>query len=159
MPEYHLNQAPLVVLDTSVLFSYIHNAKRQFAIRDAIKSGDLTAVLCDFTLGELTEVALRFHDRATVDGFVTEICKNALTILDPPARFTLLSDANDSIFFNLAIESKANYLVTYDKAHILPIRETVHQQHAELTRLSPNLKIFQPIEMARELAVLRVRGN
>ncbi len=147
---------PIVVLDTSVLFSYVHNPSRRYAVLDAVHDGDLTAVACSSTLAELRDVSLRFFEADRLDSFLKHFLPAVTLVPEPQVRFNLYDDPKDSIFFNLAIETGASYLVSFDKGHILAVNNPHHPQHDELRKLSRGLRVFHPIEMARELGTLRI---
>jgi putative PIN family toxin of toxin-antitoxin system len=143
---------PVVVFDTSVLFSYVFKPGRPYSVLEALRAGRLIAVTCGSMIAELREVSLRHVQSAQVDAFINEFLRLAKLFPDPPNHFVHQTDPKDSVFFDLAIEARADYLVTYDEAHVLAVREVAHAQHESLVRLAPDLKIVKPFELARALA-------
>ena len=134
--------APLVVIDTSVLFSYALHPNRNYAIWESVLSGEIVALACDATLTELRDVACRHISFDAVDAFVHDFLKVARVVPNPSTLFVLRDDHDDSVFFNLAIENQAHYLISYDKAHVIAVRESGHPQHQEIGRLAPDLRVL-----------------
>jgi putative PIN family toxin of toxin-antitoxin system len=145
-------RTPLVVFDTSVLFSYVFKPGRPYFLLASLRSGRLIAVSCGSILSELRDVSLRHVQVAQLEGFTSEFLRLAEVLPDPAKHFVHQTDPKDSVFFDLAIETRADYLVTYDEAHILAVGDPANAQHAALMQLAPNLKIEKPFELARALA-------
>jgi putative PIN family toxin of toxin-antitoxin system len=68
-----------------------------------------------------------------------------------PNRFSLPAHPKDDHLFNLAIEAQAQFLVTWE-TRLLAVQGS-RRPEAEASRgLAPNLKILNPIDLAREIA-------
>jgi putative PIN family toxin of toxin-antitoxin system len=159
---------PGAVFDTSVLLSVAGRPETIYASWKAVLEGKLRAFTSDSAIAELKDVLgrpnLREHygsslDPANVDRFIGGYRSIATVIHTVPERFIVRADPKDSPFLNLAIESGADFLVTYDETHILSIRDPNHPQHNELLALSPGLKLVKPSELARQLNELSQTGG
>ncbi|MBC7785536.1 MAG: PIN domain-containing protein [Burkholderiales bacterium] len=151
-----MGQRP-VVLDTSVLLSYLLNPGKAYAVREAIQppAGMLLAVTCESVIAELRDVGLRYADVESVDAFLREYRIIAKCFPDPPSRFIHATDPKDSQFFDLAIEANAEAIISFDEKHILSLRDPMHPQHHELFSIVPNLRLAHPKEMALDLGRMR----
>ena len=149
-----------VVFDTSVLLSVAGRPGTVYSTWKAVIDGKIHAFTSETALAELKDVLsrpkIREHygvslDPLNVIRFIAAYRSIATVSVVVPARFKLNADPKDSQFLNLAIEVQANILVTFDEAHILPLRDSSHPQYEELKLLAPNLKLLKPSELAREL--------
>src|SRR5262249_40218156 len=145
-------------IDTDVLVSTAGHPDKRFALWEAVRGGRVIAVTSDNAIAEFEAVAARPIVRealplleASLASFLKEYRSLARLIPEPPSRFVLEVDPKDSLFFNLAIESRADVLTTFNVRHILPVREPGHAQHDELQRLASQLRLLHPKELAREL--------
>ena len=146
-----------VVFDTSVLVSFAGRPSATFATLESLRAGEIAAFTSDLAIAELREVLsrpeLRSHygaalDPLNIERFILQIRSLATVIADPPRHFIVQADPKDSLFVNLAIESKADFLVTFDMAHLLRLRNAAHPQYQELKRLAPQLAVVKPAELA-----------
>jgi len=116
-----------VVLDTSVLVSAILSKGRQAApalILDSWYQGKFTLIMAPQLLEELVVVLLRRKiPENDIENLVTAISSIAFHI---PGAYesTKLDDIDpkDNMFLAAAYEAKADYLVSVDKKHILPLK-------------------------------------
>jgi putative PIN family toxin of toxin-antitoxin system len=75
---------------------------------------------------------------------------------DVPHAFSLSSHTKDDHLFNLAIESKAEYLVTFEN-RILSLQDGQTAAAKRLHELAPGLHIVDPPTLVRELKTRRTR--
>lgn len=153
-----------VVFDTSVLVSFAGRPTSRFATWESLLSGEISAFTSELGIVELRDVLnrseLRKHygaalDPLNIERFISRFRSLAKVISEPPQHFILRTDPKDSLFVNLAIETRAGFLTTFDAAHLLPLREVVHPQHQELKRLAPQLALVKPAELAAEIEKMR----
>lgn len=153
-----------VIFDTSVLIAIAGRPGGNYATWKAVLDGVVIAVTCQAALDELSDVLarspIRQHygaslDAANVNRFVAGYRAMCRFVNSVPERFILLADPKDSIFVNLAIESGAHYLLTYDEIHLLPLDSQEHPQYAELRQMAPQLRIVKPAQLAAELLKFR----
>jgi predicted nucleic acid-binding protein len=103
---------PVVVFDTSVFFSYVFNPRRPYSALEALRAGRPIAITCASTMAELREVSLRHVQAAHVDAFIIELQRLTKSFPEPSPHFVHQTDPKHSVFFNRAIEARADYLVT-----------------------------------------------
>lgn len=150
-----------VVFDTSVLVAVAGRPTGNFTTWRAFLEGEFAAFTSEAALTELSEVLARPEIRdhygtalapANRAIFVERYRSLANVRPEPQAHFIVANDPKDSLFVNIAIDVGADYLVTYDETHLLPLGGTAHGQYLELRLLAPLLKIVKPSELS---AVLR----
>src|SRR6266508_554110 len=120
----------LVVIDTDILISTAGHPDKRFAIWEALRAGRIIAATCEAAIAELELVAARPIVQSALPlleknfpSFLAEYRSLAQLIPPPPQRFILQIDPKDSLFFNIAIQAKAEILTTFNVRHILPVRE------------------------------------
>lgn len=149
-----------VVFDTSVLVAVAGRPTGNFATWRAFLEGEFVAFTSEAALTELSDVLARPEIRdhygtslapANRAIFVERYRAIAQVCPEPRAHFIVAKDPKDSLFVNIAIDVGADYLVTYDETHLLPLGDTVHGQYLELRLLAPPLKIVKPAELSAVL--------
>jgi putative PIN family toxin of toxin-antitoxin system len=131
--------SPLVILDTSVFLSALLSKNPNSAPCQIIRywrEGRFKLVISPQLLEELVEkLLLKNIDRNDIKDILTAIFYTAIKI-QGIYQATLLDqvDPNDNMFLAAAYEIGADYLVSLDKKHILPLK---HYHHTQI--LSPNL--------------------
>jgi putative PIN family toxin of toxin-antitoxin system len=147
-----------VVIDTDVLVSTAGHPDKRFALWEAVRAGRVLTVTSEAALAEFEAVAARPIVRAAlpllaanIAPFLDECRTLARSISVSHSHFILHADSNDSHLFDLAVESNADALTTFNVRHILPVREPGHPQYDELRSLAPTLRLLHPRELAREL--------
>ncbi|MGK7885115.1 MAG: putative toxin-antitoxin system toxin component, PIN family [Crocosphaera sp.] len=129
----------LVILDTSVFLSALLSKNPKSAPCKIIRywrEGRFKLVISPQLLEELVEKLLvKNIDRNDIKDILTAIFYTAIKI-QGIYEATLLDkvDSNDNIFLAAAYEIGADYLVSLDKKHILPLK---HYHRTQI--LSPNL--------------------
>jgi putative PIN family toxin of toxin-antitoxin system len=114
-----------VVLDTNVLLSALaFPGGKPDQIRLRVRHGEIELFLSDFILAELERIlrdTFRFTPRQTADR-VTAIRRMA-TLVVPKERIALVAAKDDdNRILECAVAAHADYLVTGDKEHLLPLR-------------------------------------
>lgn len=110
-------------------------------------AGSIRLIVTDSVLREINDVVTRPKLVSKYPILATErpreliekIISSALIVGDPWPIFKLGRDRNDEVFMNLAIENKANYLVTRDR-DLLDLRDD-----SAFSSQFPNLKIVTPV--------------
>ncbi len=106
-----------VVLDTNIWITYIIKAKLDELVHLTIDN-DITILTSDHLIDELSEVLSRkkFVKYLTLPiGEYIDFHKELSTNIPTIPTFTDSPDPKDNFLFDLAIQSKANYIVTGDK--------------------------------------------
>ena len=131
--------SPLVILDTSVFLSALLSKNPNSAPCRIIRywrEGRFKLVISPQLLEELVEKLLvKNIDRNDIKDILRAIFYTAIKI-QGIYQATILDqvDPNDNMFLAAAYEIGADYLVSLDKKHILPLK---HYHHTQI--LSPNL--------------------
>lgn len=118
---------PKVILDTSVFVAALLSKNSQSSppqVLDAWRNSKFTLVMSPQLLQELIVILNRQHiSLLDIQSLITVIAKTSLFI--PGAYETTILDnidPNDNIFLAAAYEAKANYLVSLDRRHLLPLK-------------------------------------
>lgn len=114
-----------VVLDTNVLLSALaFPGSRPDQVLQRVRRGEVELFLSPFILAEFERILrdkFRFAKRHT-DERVTAI-RHLATLVAPTERITLVTAKDDdNRILECAVAARADYLVTGDKEHLLPLR-------------------------------------
>lgn len=114
-----------VVLDTNVIISGLNFPGNERLVLDLARRRRFDLYLSPFILGEVSRVlALKFGWEG---GRVTQalsMLRDAATIIEPPQSLDVIDDNEaDNRILECALASSADYLVTGDRRHLLPIGE------------------------------------
>lgn len=114
-----------VVLDTNVIISGLNFPGNERLVLDLARRRRFGLYLSPFILGEVSRVlALKFGWEG---GRVTQalsMLRDAATIIEPPQSLDVIDDNEaDNRILECALASSADYLVTGDRRHLLPIGE------------------------------------
>ncbi|MCW9682403.1 putative toxin-antitoxin system toxin component, PIN family [Dolichospermum planctonicum UHCC 0167] len=132
---------PLVIVDTSVFISALLSKNPNSAPCQIIifwREGKFNLVISPQILEELVEKLLAKNiDKTDIKDILTAIFYTAIKI-QGTYEATILDniDPNDNMFLAAAYEVSADYLVSLDKKHILPLK---HYHGTQI--LSPDLFI------------------
>jgi putative PIN family toxin of toxin-antitoxin system len=132
--------------------------QRMHGTLNALLNRDIRLCMSKASLDEvrrvLTDEELRKHYPALTPERVAAILDKALEYTDwfdsVPQHFSLTSHTKDDHLFNLAIESKARYFVTFE-ARILALQDSQTADAVRLRELAPTLRILSPPALAQEL--------
>ena len=136
---------------------------RQHATVTALTSGQLRLAMSQALLDELRGLFFRPELRQRLPSLTPQnaaaVLKKTLEFADwfesVPARFSLPQHPKDDHLFNLAIESGASYLVTWE-TRILRLKDTDTPESSRLRGLAPALSILSPKELA---AILKSKAE
>lgn len=153
--------AHLAVYDAVVMLQWAASPVepgRQHATVTALTSGRIRLAMSQPLLDEIRGVFFRpeIHERfpSLTAPHAAAILKKALEFADSfenvPRRFSLPQHMKDDHLFDLAIESKASYLVTWEN-RILRLDEGISEESKRLHELAPGLRILNPATLANEL--------
>ena len=116
------------VIDTNVVYAGLRSRSgASYQILDALERHMWTMVLSNTVLTEYEEILKReapaigiTNDRA--DLLLDSLCLHADKRLTSETWMPVLSDPDDEAFVQLAFESKADHLVSFNIAHLAPAR-------------------------------------
>ena len=114
-----------VVLDTNVLISALaFPGSKPDQVLQRVRRGEVALFLSSFILAELERILhdkFRFITRQTDErvNFIRRIA----TLVEPTERIALVvAKDDDNRILECAVAARADYLVTGDKEHLLPLR-------------------------------------
>lgn len=115
-----------VVLDTNVIVSALHFPQSRLTrILALVQSGEIDLFISSFILDEIGAVLVKklgwSRDRAQD---AKELIRSmAIVVVDPKEFISIVkgNDANNRIL-ECAVEAKADFLITGDKEHLLPLK-------------------------------------
>ena len=114
-----------VVLDTNVLLSALaFPGSKPDQVLQRIRRGEVPLFLSAFILAELERILrdkFRFTTRQTDERVA--VIRRMATLVDPTERITLVvAKDDDNRILECALAARADYLVTGDTEHLLPLR-------------------------------------
>lgn len=150
--------APRVVYDTMVFLQAAVRPNRRYATIDAAEDGRVILCTSPDGIAEVRDVLTRPSLAAKfsaltperVAQFLDSVGVMATSFSAVPAVFTWPQHPNDDHLFNLAIHTKAEYLVTWEE-RILKLATDATPAADLLRRLAPNLSIVTPKQLAELL--------
>lgn len=115
---------PRVVLDTNVLVSAVHFGGPPEELLLLANQGAIQLFISPFILEE-TSTVLRKKlgwENKRIKGLLKAI-EEVAAIIEPETELTVIkNDAADNRILECAVDAKADFLVTGDKRHLLPLR-------------------------------------
>ncbi len=114
-----------VVLDTNVLLSaLVFPATKPDQILQRVRRGEFDLYLSSFILSELARI---LHDKFRLTKRQTDervaIIRGMASIVEPTERIALVvAKDDDNRILECAVAAHADYLVTGDKEHLLPLK-------------------------------------
>ncbi|NHZ72652.1 MAG: putative toxin-antitoxin system toxin component, PIN family [Aquificales bacterium] len=116
---------PAAVFDTNVLFSATGWRGRPYRCVELAREGIIHGIVCQEILDELADklqTKLNFSDEMATDVIADLLGFLQLVIIPNTLKF-IQADPDDDAILECAIVSRANYIVTGDRRHLLPIGE------------------------------------
>jgi len=156
------------VYDVMVFFQWVtlpaEEPRRIHGTLKALVNRDIRLCMSKASLDEIRKVLSDEELRKDYPSLTTErvaaILDRALEYADwfenIPDLFSLSSHTKDDHLFNLAIESKARYLVTFE-SRILAMQEGQTADAKRLHELAPKLRILSPPAFVAELQARRAK--
>ena len=114
-----------VVLDTNVIVSGLNFPGNERIVLDLARRGRFELCLFPFILEETTGVlTAKFGWQDDMADHALEVLPGAATIIEP-ARLPRAIHGNeaDNRILECAVEASADYLVTGDRRHLLPLKQ------------------------------------
>ena len=114
-----------VVLDTNVIISALNFPGNERMVLELALRGRFELVLSWFILGEVSGVLTRKFgwDQERAVRAITTL-QNAATVIEPPRLEEVIEGGHpDNRVLECAVAANADYLVTGDRRHLLPIGE------------------------------------
>ena len=114
-----------IVLDTNVIVSALNFPGNERRVLDLAQRGRYDLCLSPFILQEVSGVLVRkFRWSEQRTGQAIRMLRAVATILEPQRRPSVIqgNDADNRIL-ECAVEVSADYLVTGDRQHLLPLKE------------------------------------
>lgn len=113
------------VLDTNVIVSGLNFPGNERRVLDLARRGRYELHLSPFILQEVAGVLVRkFRWDEQRAAQVIRMLRGMATVLEPQRRpSAILGDEADNRVLECAVETPADYLVTGDRRHILPLEE------------------------------------
>jgi putative PIN family toxin of toxin-antitoxin system len=116
---------PRVVLDSNVLISALHFGGKPEELLLLANEGSIELFLSPFILEETARILkekLDWRERAVRDALT--VIKAVATLVQPKMRLHVIPhDEADNRVLECAVEARADFLVTGDKHHLLPLRQ------------------------------------
>ena len=114
-----------VVLDTNVIISALNFPGNERLVLELALRGRFELVLSWFILGEVTGVLTRkFGWDADRAAQAMRTLENAATVIEPPRLEEVVEGGHpDNRVLECAVGANADYLVTGDRRHLLPLGE------------------------------------
>jgi len=120
-----LSGPPLLVLDTNVIISALVSPDPPRNVVEACRAGAAQMVTSDVLLAELAEVLRRkFLWRIDQVAILLDEMRSFAVVVVPAARVDeIRRDPADNRVLECALEARADYIVSGDTRHLLPLGE------------------------------------
>ena len=147
------------VYDTMIFYQWaVLPAGRQHGTVRALYDGRIRLCLSRDLVSEVRDLLARPNIRARAPHLTDQRVADVLAaagkfadwIPDVPNVFTIPEHPKDDHLFNLAIEAKADYLMTFE-TRLLEMNKAKSAPARQLRQLAPNLRIVRPDAFARAL--------
>ncbi|MEA5534346.1 putative toxin-antitoxin system toxin component, PIN family [Crocosphaera sp. XPORK-15E] len=114
----------VVVFDTNILISAIGWKGTPYFCVELARQGIIESVTCQEILDELVEklqVKLKFPDRYIIETIADLISFSRIIKINKTLK-VIENDPDDDVILECGIIGKANYIITGDKKHLLPLK-------------------------------------
>jgi putative PIN family toxin of toxin-antitoxin system len=136
----------------SFFFSSGASAKCKKLVDDSV----ITLFLIAEVLGEMRQVMTRPEflakfetvTEAMIEKYLEQLAKKSVFIRSVTKKFTFSRDSDDEPYINLAIESKADYIVTRDN-DLLDLMTGFDDDSKEFWQRFKSLKVTEPLEFLK----------
>jgi putative PIN family toxin of toxin-antitoxin system len=155
-----MNEAPIVVYDCMIYLQAAARPGRVHATMQFVNDKRITLCLSAPIMAELRDVFTRHEVQQKfpalkpeyVGVFLNDLLSRARMFEKIPSVFSLPRDKKDEPYINLAIEAKADYLVTWNEKHLTYLMHQDTPEGRDFCQRFPNLRIIDPATFARLLA-------
>lgn len=116
---------PKVVIDTNIFVSGLTFKGKPREVLDLIWRGDIEACISSFIFEELEETLKKDFswDRDQIKHTIEKI-KAKTILVQPKDKVSVIKEKDDdNRIIECAIEGKAQYIISGDKKHLLPLKE------------------------------------
>jgi len=137
------SRRPKVVIDTNVFISGLNFAGRPSEILELLMKGEIEGFISSFILAELERILReRFEWKAEQTRRALNRIRANTILVEPRIRVSAIKEKDDdNRILECAVEAKADYLISGDRKHLLPLKEY------------QGIKILSPAEFLRTLRV------
>ncbi|CAC5344741.1 MULTISPECIES: putative toxin-antitoxin system toxin component, PIN family [Planktothrix] len=115
---------PIVVFDTNVLLSGLGWRGSPYRCLELARTGQIKAITCQELLDELLEKLeqkLNFTDSQITDT-LSDLLSFLQVVKISNTLNVIITDPDDNMVLECAVVGHANYIVTGDKKHLLPLQ-------------------------------------
>ncbi len=149
----------LAVFDCNIFIQSLLNPNSIAAkCLDAVRSGKITLFVSKDTLAEIRDVVFRPNilarlpnaDIEQIEAFIESILDDSIMVRSVAKHFRLERDPKDEIIIDLAVEAKADYIVSHDK-DLLDLRNGFTDDCKEFRQRFRFLTVVEPLEFLRIL--------
>jgi uncharacterized protein len=158
---------PVVVADTVIfLQASINETNVASSFLRRVEAGEVTLCISRLMMEEIRDVLSRPEIRAknarlsdeALEEFIRSVEENALLIDPLPAHYQYERDPKDEHVLNLAIEAKAQYIISRDN-DLLDLMDSSRPAGSEFQRQHPDITILGPGEFITQLNLLRPKTS
>lgn len=130
-----------VVLDTNVYISAVLFGRKLEEIRRLSQEGKIELLVSEAIIAEVAEVLRRkFNWESWQISQVIDEIRETTTLVIPNQTLSVIEkDEDDNRILECAVEGKAQYIISGDKSHLLPLKEY------------QGIKILSPDQFLREM--------
>jgi putative PIN family toxin of toxin-antitoxin system len=119
------NRKLRVVIDTNVFISGLNFAGKPGEVLDLLIKEEIDVLVSPFILSELGSILRKkfgWEDKQVIK--VLELIKAKAIEVQPKHRVSVIKEKDaDNRILECAVEGEADYIISGDKRHILPLRE------------------------------------
>ncbi len=153
------------VFDCNIIWqSFFFSSGASAKCKKLVDDDVITLFLSAEVLGEMREVMTRPEflakfetvTEAMIEKYLEQLAKKSVFIRSVPKKFTLSRDSDDESYINLAIESKADYIVTRDN-DLLDLMTGFDDDSKEFRQRFKALKVTEPIEFLKIVKAVEER--
>jgi len=130
-----------VVLDTNVYISAVLFGRKLEEIRRLSQEGKIELLVSEAIIAEVAEVLRRKFDWESwqISQIINEMRETTTLVIPNQTLSVIEKDEDDNRILECAVEGKAQYIISGDKSHLLPLKEY------------QGIKILSPDQFLREM--------
>jgi len=135
------SKKPRVVIDTNVFVSGLNFAGKPGEVLELFIRGDIEVIISPFILSEIERILRERFD--WIEGNIHHVLnriKRQTILVHPKLKVTIIKRKDDdNRILECAIEGNAQYLISGDRKHLLPLKE---YQGTKILSPAEFLKLF-----------------